>query len=158
MLGVLASYKGAAIFAECVEHDIEGTIVFAIIGKAEPPLPAHIFARVTQTGRYEDRKLQELIERIDPHLIWFPAPWPETYSYTLSAAIASGRPIVASRIGAFPERLAGRPWTWLVDASAPAHEWLSVFAGVRSRLRQERSPEDGARRPIELRISTQHLI
>ena len=36
----------------------------------------------------------------------FPAQWPETYSYTLTAAINAGLPIVATRIGAFTERLA----------------------------------------------------
>ena len=106
-------------------------------------------ARVTETGRYEESDLQELIERIDPHLIWFPAPWPETYSYTLSAAIESGRPVVASRIGAFPERVAGRPWTWLVDAAAPASEWLSVFNEVRSELARDASPKAAGSRPVD---------
>src|SRR2546427_7883740 len=43
-------------------------------------------------------------EWLQPDLAWFPAQWPETYSYTLSACLAAGLPIVAPEIGAFPER------------------------------------------------------
>ena len=40
-------------------------------------------------------------------MLFFPAQVPETYAYTLSVALASGLPIVASALGALPERLAG---------------------------------------------------
>ena len=60
---------------------------------------------------------------------------PETYSYTLTAAIDSGLPIVAARIGALPERLAGRPLTWFMDdVAASAGEWLALFELIRERL------------------------
>ena len=68
-------------------------------------------------------------------MIWFPVQVPETYSYTLTAAIYSGLPIVASRIGALPERLEGRPLTWLVDdAAAPASKWLATFEVGKRRI------------------------
>ena len=38
-------------------------------------------------------------------MIFFPAVWPETYSYTLTAALRSGLPIVAFDLGAIAERL-----------------------------------------------------
>ncbi len=149
VLGLMAAYKGLAAFSECVALDKAGRCAFAIIGRAMPPLPGELAARVMETGQYSDDQLQELIERLDPHVIWFPAPWPETYSYTLSAAIESGRPILATRIGAFPERLAGRPWTWLADADAPPRRWLSLFEEVRARLAQQRPPEAGTLRPVD---------
>ena len=43
---------------------------------------------------------------------------PETYSYTLTTAIDSGLPIVATEIGALPERLTGRPQTWIIGKSS----------------------------------------
>ncbi|MEO9191922.1 MAG: glycosyltransferase, partial [Acetobacteraceae bacterium] len=64
-----------------------------------------------------------------------PAQWPETWSYTLSAALDAGLPIVASRIGAFPERLEGRPLTWLVDPGATTATWRAVFEEARAALR-----------------------
>ncbi|MBV8573496.1 MAG: glycosyltransferase, partial [Acetobacteraceae bacterium] len=91
-------------------------------------------ARITETGQYEDAELPRLLARVGPHLVWFPAQWPETYSYTLDAAIAAGLPIVASGIGAFPERLAGRPLTWLADPAATAETWIGTFQEVRAAL------------------------
>lgn len=40
-------------------------------------------------------------------LIWFPAQWPETYSYTLSACLLGGWPVVAPDLGAFAEKVKG---------------------------------------------------
>ena len=60
-----------------------------------------------------------------------------------------GLPIVATRIGAFPERLEGRPLTWLVDPEASTEEWLAVFAKVRGELaRQRKSPAGKPRKPV----------
>jgi glycosyltransferase involved in cell wall biosynthesis len=42
---------------------------------------------------------------------------------------------VATRLGSFPERLAGRPNTWLVDHRATAADYLAVFGEVYARLR-----------------------
>ncbi len=81
--------------------------------------------------------------------MWYPAQWPETYSFTLSAAIDAGLPIVATRIGAFPERLEGRALTWLVDPEASTEEWLAVFAKVRGELaRPRKSPVGKPRKPV----------
>ena len=60
--------------------------------------------------------------------------WPETYSYTLSTAIDAGTAILATRIGAFPERLAGRPFTWLADIATPTRQWLALFREIRGAL------------------------
>ena len=59
---------------------------------------------------------------------------PETYSYTLSVALASGLPIVASALGALPERLAQHPRSVTVPWNAPPAEWngaLLAAAGER---------------------------
>lgn len=138
VLGVLAPNKGAATFIECVRSSRGRNIKFFLIGTAQPPLPKQTSRFVSETGAYKDENLPELIREMDPHVIWFPAPWPETYSYTLSAAIASGRPIVASRIGSFPERLKGRPWTWLHDINSSVESWCEVFRRVRVDLESGR--------------------
>ena len=83
--------------------------------------------RIAMTGEYAEADLPALLAKVKPHVVWFPAQWPETYSFTLSAAIDAGLPIVATRIGAFPERLEGRALTWLVDPEASTEEWLAVF-------------------------------
>ena len=65
--------------------------------------------------------------------VWFPALWPETYSYTLSACLESGMPVVAPNIGAFAERLQGRRWTWLADWQQSSETWLAFFESIKDR-------------------------
>ncbi len=96
---------------------------------------------VTATGRYREEELAGLIRKIKPHVVWLPSVAPESYSYTLTAAIDAGLPIVATRFGAFPERLAGRPYTWLVDYDVPTETWLDTFRNVRDALKER--PEAG---------------
>ena len=60
-------------------------------------------------------------------MLFFPAQVPETYSYTLSVALATRTPIVASALGAFPERLAGRPGVRLVPWNATPQEWNAAL-------------------------------
>ena len=90
-------------------------------------------ASLTIHGPYDDADLPALIERLQPDVIWFPALWPETYSYTLSACLQAGVPVIAPDIGAFPERLANRPWTWIRPWSTTPDEWLALLRDIRQR-------------------------
>ena len=65
--------------------------------------------------------------------MWFPAQWPETYSYTLSACLLAGVPIVVPDLGAFPERVSHRPWTWVRPWRASAEQWLAFFMEIREK-------------------------
>jgi glycosyltransferase involved in cell wall biosynthesis len=60
---------------------------------------------VRLTGRYVESELDAILARERLDVIFFPAVWPETYSYTLTAALRSGLPIAAFDLGAIPERL-----------------------------------------------------
>ncbi|MEM7056123.1 MAG: glycosyltransferase [Pseudomonadota bacterium] len=62
---------------------------------------------VVVTGPYVNEEIDDLILTADPDLIWIPSVWPETYSYTLSIALRSGRPVAAFDIGALSTRLRG---------------------------------------------------
>ena len=84
-------------------------------------------------GPYLDSDLPGLLAWIKPDLIWFPALWPETYSYTLSAALLAGLPVVAPDIGSFPERLSGRRWSWVMPWDTEAADWLAFFNEARER-------------------------
>ena len=92
-------------------------------------------------GAYEEAELAKLIAEINPHLVWFPGSCPETYSYTLSAVLEAGLPVVATDIGAFTERLAGREWTWLVPPDRPTNEIVSHFLEIQRLLTQASAPE-----------------
>lgn len=134
VLGVLADQKGAQSVIAVAEAADPAEIGLHLIGYAEDELPQTAGQRIAVSGRYQEAELPALLARIKPHVVWFPAQWPETYSFTLSAALQAGLPVVASRIGSFVERLQGRPLSWLVDPRASAEEWLRCFDRVRAAL------------------------
>ena len=144
VLGVLAGHKGEISVVTLAEATPADEILLHLIGRAERELPAGVAARMRVTGEYRDADLAGLLAAAKPHVVWFPSQAPETYSYTLSAAIDAGLPIAATRIGAFPERLAGRPLTWLVEPTTSTEEWRAVFRAVRVALGQPAS-HGGAR-------------
>jgi GT2 family glycosyltransferase/glycosyltransferase involved in cell wall biosynthesis len=134
VLGVLADQKGAQSVYAVAEAADPAAIELHLIGHPEDALPDSVAGRIVVSGEYAERDLPGLLARVKPHVAWFPAQWPETYSYTLSLAIEAGLPVVASRIGSFSERLQGRPLSWLVDPRASADEWLRSFETVREAL------------------------
>ncbi|MDR3533474.1 MAG: glycosyltransferase, partial [Rhodopila sp.] len=137
VLGVLADHKGARSVASVAEAVDPKSTEIHLIGYAESNFPKQALKRLKITGEYDDPDLPELIRKAAPHVIWFPAAWPETFSYTLSAAIASGIPIVATAIGAFPERLAGRPFTWLVEGNTSPQALIALFENIRATLARD---------------------
>jgi GT2 family glycosyltransferase/glycosyltransferase involved in cell wall biosynthesis len=139
LIGTLAPHKGWGSVLGLARLAGETEIALHLIGAPETPFPPELEGRITASGAYEEEDLPRLLAEARLHVAWFPAEWPETWSYTLSAALAAGLPIVASRIGVFPERLAGRPWTWLVAPDASPEHWRRVFAEVRQAL-ERRSP------------------
>jgi hypothetical protein len=76
---------------------------------------------------------------------------PETWSYTLSVALASGLPIVASALGAFPERLAGRANARLLPFDASASEWNDALLAA---SREPRILEDPSTQRRTLRAAS----
>jgi len=53
-------------------------------------------------------------------LFVFPSRWPEAFGLTLVEAMAAGKPVVATRMGAVPEIVRDRVDGWLVPSEDPA--------------------------------------
>ncbi len=140
LLGVLADHKGAHVVASVAEAAGPDLRVH-LIGHVEPHFPAAALPFISQTGRYAEADLPRLLKQAKPDAIWLPSTCPETFSYTLSGAIETGVAIVATDLGSFPERLAGRPDTWLVDHRASTGDWLAVFQQVRAALEAPKRPK-----------------
>lgn len=133
VLGALNAIKGADLL-EASAIDAAGRALpleFHLIGDAYRSL-ARAANRLTVHGKYRDRDLPGLLERLAPDLMWFPARWPETYSYTLSAALREGLPVAATNIGAIHDRLAGRTLSWALPWSASGREWNDFFMKLRT--------------------------
>jgi hypothetical protein len=108
-------------------------VEFHLIGYAYRNLRTQPKASLTVHGVYDDQDLPKILQWLQPDVVWFPAVWPETYSYTLSACLESGLPVVAPNIGAFAERLRGRSWYWVSDWQQDAAKWLAFFEAIREK-------------------------
>ena len=106
ILGAIGPIKGFDAVLGLARHIIAHKlpIRITVIGYTHNDVAARA-AGINVTGAYTNDRAQELIARTDPHLIWVPSLWPETYCYTLSIALASGRPVAAFDIGAQAARL-----------------------------------------------------
>ncbi len=138
ILGNLSPEKGLNVVAACAqEARARGLpLVFRLLGSTTEPIAQSPEVPLTIHGQYVDADLPGLIGAEKPDVILFPAQVPETYAYTLSVALASGLPIVASDLGAFTERLAGHPRSSTVAWNAPAAVWneaLLAAAGLHRR-------------------------
>ena len=138
VLGNLSPEKGLHVVAACARDARESglPLVFRLLGSTTEPIPQSPDLPLTIHGQYIDAELPLLIGAEKPDVILFPAQVPETYAYTLSVALASGLPIVASALGAFPERLVGHPRAAMVPWNASAAEWndaLLAAAGLPAR-------------------------
>ena len=131
VLGALGIEKGGALLEEAamLAERQKQAIEFVLLGYAFRPLTA-----VETLGAYRDEDLDRLIAEQSPDLIWFPCRWPETYSYTLSAALRAGCPLLVPDIGSFPERVTGRPLTWVVPHATDAAAYLERIDLIREVL------------------------
>ena len=132
VLGRLTPAKGLHRLEACAvdarARDLP--LFFRVIGHADRDVRQEPEIPLSFTGPYDDAELPLLMGRERPDLIFFPAQWPETYSYTLSYALGAGLPIVAPRLGAFIERLADYPRAWLLDWDAPVADCNDLFVSL----------------------------
>jgi glycosyltransferase involved in cell wall biosynthesis len=141
ILGRLTRDKGFDVVVACA-RDAERRglpLAFRVLGSTEAPLPPLPAGRISMTGEFPEGELSRLVAAESPDMMLFAAQWPETWSYTLTAALATGRPIVASSLGALGERLAGVPNATIVPWDAPAAAWNdALVAGAAAARRRGR--------------------
>lgn len=129
IIGRLSPAKGLYRLEACASDARKRglPLYFQVIGPADWPVRQEPELPLSFSGAYDDADLPVLIGRERPDAIFFPAQWPETYSYTLSYALATGLPIIAPRLGALGERLADYPGARWVAWDAPAAACNAVF-------------------------------
>ncbi|WP_027995448.1 methyltransferase domain-containing protein [Simplicispira psychrophila] len=133
VLGALSAIKGADLLEAVAQEAARrgAPVEFHLLGYGYRHLQTQPRAQLTVHGAYEEIDLPRLLQWLQPDLVWFPAQWPETYSYTLSACLQAGLPVLAPDLGAFTERLAGRPWSWVQPWDLSAKEWLDTLLHLR---------------------------
>lgn len=128
VIGAISREKGADVFEHTACHrDPLDRLEFHLIGYAYKPLRE----TVVPHGAYKNENLQKIIEDVAPHIIWFPQQWPETYCYVLSQAMLAGLPILSSNLGSLPERLQGRPVSFIKPWNMNPEQWKNTLIEIR---------------------------
>jgi glycosyltransferase involved in cell wall biosynthesis len=135
VLGSLSPEKGLRVVAACAQDaKLRGLpLTFRVLGSTTEPVMQSPDVPLSIFGQYDDAQLPQLLAAEKPDVIFFPAQVPETYSYTLTVAVAFRAPIVASSLGALAERLAGYARATTVRWNASPAEWNAALlsaAGV----------------------------
>jgi GT2 family glycosyltransferase/glycosyltransferase involved in cell wall biosynthesis len=107
VIGAISEVKGREVLARLATYAANNRlpVTFVVIGYANNQSTLTSTGKVRVTGNYAESELDGLIDRERIDVLFFPAVWPETYSYTLTSALKAGLPIVTFDIGAIPERL-----------------------------------------------------
>ena len=116
MIGVLCNHKGGNIFHELINLS-KGNIHFHSFGYSEIKSLSKNRKNYTYHGLYKREELPKLLAQNNIDLICFLQKWPETYSYTLNEAIASGIPVLSFDIGAGAERIKKYGFGWTIPLS-----------------------------------------
>ena len=132
LLGALSKSKGLSVALDVAEfaERTHSPVALRLIGHASEPLPKNL----TATGSYDNDDLPRLLAMERPDVVWLPSQVPETFSFTLSAAIASGIAIVASNLGAFPERLQRITRASLLPFDSPPAAWHDALLSAGTRF------------------------
>jgi len=132
--GAISQAKGLALLVACAQDAAARNlpIHFHVIGYIAHPVATWPEVPLTIGGEYREGELPALLAASGADAIFFPAQVPETFSFTLGDAIDTGLPIVATNLGAFTERLAGRPNARIVRWDAPPAEVNDALLGLRA--------------------------
>jgi glycosyltransferase involved in cell wall biosynthesis len=141
-LGNLAPEKGLRVVEACAADARARALplAFRVLGATSEPVKQMPDVPLTVLGSYDEASLPELLASERADVLLFPAQVPETYAYTLSVALGTSTPIVASTLGAFPERLAGRPRVRLLPFDAPAAHWNDALLALANEARAVANP------------------
>lgn len=107
LLGGISRPKGMDVLRDLgmLIDDTGAPVRFTVIGPVETPALFDDIGCISITGPYQRGEAAELLRRVNPHFVLFPAVWPETYSFALSESWAAGYPALAFDIGAIAERI-----------------------------------------------------
>ncbi len=131
-LGNFLHYKGNKTFLELIKYFQDSiTIDFAIIGNIFDPALIPSYRNLNVIGGYSRKDVVEMVYKADPDFILLLSNWPETFSYTLSEAIASGTPVIATDNGALRERVSKEGVGYLVPMDSPISRILEIIEDVR---------------------------
>jgi len=132
ILGRLTPEKGGDLLEQLIPELSRRYDVF-LLGTGEGGAAFESLANVSVVTSYEKYDLGALLREIRPDIGVLASTVPETFSYTLSELWAAAIPVVATRLGAFENRVVDNENGWLVEAA------LDQFVDTVEKLSMDRA-------------------
>jgi glycosyltransferase involved in cell wall biosynthesis len=106
VIGAIGKLKGFHVLISCAKNAQQYNlpIEFIVMGYGMNDKLMEE-AGIYVMGKYQEHEALEKLNNLNPHVVWLPSLWPETYSYTLSLALKASLPVFAFDIGAIAHRL-----------------------------------------------------
>ncbi len=120
-IGALGLHKGSHILEKLMNYSKLTNIkihLFGIIDSQYQKNTKHFINH----GKYKRNELEKLLTTNNINLICLFSTWPETYSYTLTEAIACGIPVISYDFGAIAERIEKYHLGWTISRHADYKE------------------------------------
>ena len=132
LLGAIGPHKGSADLFRLARRALltHPALRFHIIGYTNIDAELAVLENVSISGSYQSRDLDRLIQAADARIALFLHPWPETFSYTLSEAVAYGLIPMVPDIGAPAERVRASGFGVIFPAPFDARTVLSTLTGI----------------------------
>lgn len=106
VIGAIGKLKGFHVIMNCAKHAKQQGFLLEFIVMGYTMNDKLIEETgVYITGKYQEHEALDKLNSLNPHVVWLPALWPETYSYTLSLALKAQLPVFAFDIGAIARRI-----------------------------------------------------
>jgi hypothetical protein len=119
VIGTIQEHKGVDILlhASRFAQRTEAPIRFTIIGVTSSNSEFAGLDNVSILGQYNPSEFLEIIEREAPDIAFLPSCCPETYSFTLTEAVAAGIYPVVFDLGAMAQRVRSLGWGAVLPAA-----------------------------------------
>ena len=116
ILGRLSAAKGETILRSALPALLEKYEV-VLLGCGDTAIAPREHKNLTLVPNYKAHNLPQLLAELQPDCGLLLSTVPETFSYTLSELHAAGVPTIATRLGAFADRIEHGVNGWLIEPS-----------------------------------------
>lgn len=118
-IGAIGIHKGSKYLNEFIEKKMIKNCKVHLFGFSNNP-NIKSNRHFENHGSYNRDGLKELLIENNIKLVCLFSIWPETYSYTLTEAIACGIPVISFDMGAIAERIKKYNLGWVIDSKSDA--------------------------------------
>lgn len=131
-IGVMCAHKGGNTIKQLLSSSASKDIMYHSFGTSLMPELCKSKGNYIYHGEYDRNSLSPLLSKNKIDLICFLQIVPETYSYTLNEAVASGIPVLSTDIGAGAQRVKENGLGWCIPADSDAKAVLSKIKEIKS--------------------------